>query len=138
MAEVASVVVLVVDPETQRGHGGRGQPEGVDDVRHHRVEEALLRHSLQVREDGEELVLRSLVGLQRLLEVIEERRLPDPPLARDHEAVVVEDVHDPVEELAPAEEHVVGHDGGPGDVGVESAVQRPPPPRVLHDQTRSE
>ena len=88
-------------------------------------------HALQVGEHGEEPVFGALVRLQRLLQMVEERRLPDAALARDHQAVVVQHVQDAREQLLAAEEHLLGHDRRARDVGVEAALHRAPPARAL-------
>ena len=74
VAEVAPVVGLASSGRKrsalERGSARGGSASTTSDMT--RVEEAVLGHALQVGEDGEELVLGPLVGLQRLLQVVEE------------------------------------------------------------------
>jgi len=90
------------------------------------MEERGLRHALQVREDGEEAVLGPLVHLDGPFQVIEERRLTDAPLARDHEAIVVQNVQYAGKQALAAEEHGLVENGRTRDVGVEAAAERAP------------
>ena len=130
VAEVPRVVALGLRREAQRLPRGGGQLEGVHDLGHEGVEEGLLGDALEVHEDGEEAPLARLVRGQDALQVVEERRLPDAPLARDHQAVAVERAQHAGGELLPAVEHVVVEDGRPRDVRVEAPAHRAAPPHL--------
>ena len=137
VAEVARVVALGLRREAQRLPRGGGEVQGVHDLGHQGVEERLLGHALQVHEHGEEAPLARLVLGQDALQVVEERGLPDPALARDHEAVVVERAQHARGELLAAEEHVVVEDGRARDVGVEAPAEGPAPAQPLRAPARA-
>ena len=107
------------------------RPSSLHDVGHHGVEERLFGHALKVREDGEERELGCVVGFEGALEAVEERRLPDAALTRDHQAVVVEDVQDAGQQLLPSEEEALVQHGGARDVRVEAAADGSAPPHDL-------
>jgi len=63
------------------------------------------------------------------LELVLNRGLADPPLAVQQQAVVVNGLQDTSDQLTAAEEHVIVHDRGAGDIGIEFPAPefRPPP-----------